>query len=81
MDEPMEQFVIPLDGSYGAGSDAELTIVTKADEGRLKEVTYKIPYLALDMKRIQNMCDMNLITGYKIVKGDGRPSGLKELGL
>ncbi len=72
---------IMLDGSYGAGADAELTIVTKAEDGRNREVSYTIPYLALHLERVQRLCDMNLILGFKIVKGDAKAAGLKELGL
>ena len=72
---------IPLDGSYGAGPDSELTIITKGENGQNKEVTYVIPYLSLNLQRIQAMCDINLIVGYRIAKGEARIPGLKELGL
>lgn len=72
---------IPLDGTYGAGADSELTIVTKNENGQLVERTYVVPYLALDLKRIQGMCDYNLIMGYKVVKNEAKAAGLKELGL
>jgi len=81
MDEQQEgRVIIPLDGSYGAGPDSELVIVTKAEDGRQREVTYNVPYLAVATERIQRLCDMNLILGYRIVKSSQAP-GLKELGL
>jgi len=73
--------LIPLDGSYGAGADTELTIVTRKD-GQLIEKTYIVPFLALDMKKIQGACDINLIVGFKIVKSEeDQNPGLRELGL
>lgn len=73
---------IPLDGTYGAGADAELVIVLKNEDGRHRETSYTVPYWCIDLTRIQRMCDMNLILGYRIVKGDGPTvTGLKELGL
>jgi hypothetical protein len=72
---------IPLDGTYGAGVNSELTIVTRNSQGQSVETTYMVPYLALDMKRIQAICDMNLIVGYKLVKNEAKAAGLKELGL
>lgn len=73
---------IPLNGTYGAGPDSELTIITKTENGQLREATYTVPYYCLDMRKIQQMNDINFIMGYKVVKGDGHVnSGLKELGL
>lgn len=73
---------IPLDGTYGAGPEAELTIITKTEDGRMKETSYTIPYLCLDMTRIQRFSDVNLIAGFKIVKFNGKATaGLRELGL
>lgn len=73
---------IPLDGTYGAGPDSELTIITKSEDGRLREATYTVPYYCLDMRKIQAMNDINFIMGYKVVKSEGQVSpGLKALGL
>lgn len=72
---------IPLDGTFGVGPTAELTIITKTEDGRQREETYTVPYLCLALDRIQHMSDINFILGYKIVKSDLKPSGLKELGL
>lgn len=72
---------IPLDGTFGAGPDAELTIVTKGEDGQNVERTYVVPYLALHMQRIQQMSDINFILGFKVVKSEARTPGLKELGL
>ena len=83
MSEPNEEGLvrIPLDGTYGAGPESELTIITKGEEGQQIQRTYTIPYLALDLKRIQQMCDINFILGYSIVKSEAKAMGLKELGL
>ena len=72
---------IPLDGTYGAGPDAELVIVTKAENGQQREAAYSVPYLCLDMARIQRLCDMNFILGFRVVKSEAKSAGLKELGL
>jgi hypothetical protein len=72
---------IRLDGSYGGGPIAELTLITKTDGGGQKEETFQVPFFMVDMKRLQAFNDVNLILGYKIVKGERTPPGLKELGL
>lgn len=73
---------IPLDGTYGAGPDSEITIITKNPDGQLREATYTIPYYCLNMRAVQQMNDINFIMGYRIVKGEGPVnSGLKALGL
>lgn len=84
MDEQLPEGVvrIKLDGSYGAGPESEITIVTRNPDGNLRETTYVIPYFCLNMAFIQRMNDINFIVGYKIVKGEGpTATGLKELGL
>jgi hypothetical protein len=72
---------IQLDGSYGLGPDAELTIVTSTKDGRQQKKTYTVPYAALNLGIVQKFCDLNLILGYEIVKGEARAAGLKDLGL
>jgi hypothetical protein len=72
---------IPLDGSYGGGPIAELTIITRTEGGGQKEETFQVPYFMIDTKRLQFFNDANLILGYKLVKGEKTPPGLKELGL
>jgi hypothetical protein len=82
--DPLEQqrMIIPLDGSYGTGPLAELTIITRIPEtGQLKRETYSIPYFMIDIPRLMRLNDANLILGFELVKGDKTPSGLKELGL
>lgn len=76
------RMIIPLDGSYGAGPLAEVTIITKVPEStNNKRETYQIPYFLIDIPRLMRMNDANLILGFEVVKGDNTPSGLKELGL
>jgi hypothetical protein len=72
---------IPLDGSYGAGPIAEVTVITKEGDGRQKEETFTIPYLILDRLVLQKLCDINFILGFKVVKGERLNPALKELGL
>ena len=72
---------IPLDGSYGGGPIAELTIITRTEGGGQKEETFQVPYVMIDTKRLQTFNDINLILGYKLVKSTMTPHGLKELGL
>lgn len=72
---------IRLDGSFGPGPMAELTIITKKEGGE-EVVKYAIPYLLIDTKRLQFMSDMNFIVGYGIAKQpDARLAALRELGL
>jgi hypothetical protein len=73
---------IRLDGSYGPGPMAELTITTKTETGGETSVQFTIPYLLIDMKRLQYMSDINLIVGYGVKKQpEARLAGLRELGL
>lgn len=73
---------IPLDGSYGAGPLAEVTIITKVpDSTNNRRETYQVPYFLIDIPRLMRLNDANLILGFEVVKGEKTPSGLKELGL
>lgn len=73
---------IPLDGSYGAGPLAEVTIITKVPEStNNRRETYAIPYFLIDIPRLMRLNDNNFILGFEVVKGEKTPSGLKELGL
>ena len=82
MSEEQPEIVrIPLDGSYGVGPEAELVIITKAEDGRNRETSYTVPYLLVDLARVQRFSDANLILGFKVVKSDTKAPGLKELGL
>ena len=82
MSEPnSDKPAIRLDGSYGGGPVAELTIITRTEGGGQREETFQVPYYLVDTKRLQAFNDVNLILGFKLVKGDKTPPGLKELGL
>jgi hypothetical protein len=72
---------IRLDGSYGLGPDAELTIVTTTPDGKQQKRTYTVPYAAINIGLVQKFCDLNLILGYEVVKSEARAAGLKDLGL
>lgn len=70
---------IPLDGSFGLGALAEVTVITRHGES-MKEETFQIPYAIVDTKILEACNRMNLINGYRIVKVTEGTS-LKELGL
>jgi hypothetical protein len=74
-----EVIKIKLDGSYGAGVVAELTVITK-DGDNDKEETFVFPYHFIDFAAVHGFDRLNLIKGYKITKQE-KPSALKELGL
>jgi len=79
--EQPQQHLIRLDGSFGPGPLAELTITTKT-EGGDQTVAYTVPYVLIDKKALQFMSDLNLIVGYGIKKQpDARLAALRELGL
>ena len=73
---------IKLDGTYGPGVMAEVKVYTRipGDMKSLREETFMIPYMFLDVGKIATMHLMNLYAGFAIVN-DGKPSQLKELGL
>lgn len=73
--------LIRLDGSFGPGPQAELTITTKTEGGE-QTVAYTVPYCLIDKKALQFMSDVNLIVGYGVKKQpDARLTALRELGL
>jgi hypothetical protein len=78
MDEKQGQG-LPLDGSYGCGTLAELTIVTRKGD-REQEETFTIPYVLINFGALLAVNSMNLIAGYKVVK-QGDVNHLRELGL
>ena len=80
-EQPDGKVLIRLDGSFGPGPMAELTITTKTEGGE-QTVAYTVPYVLIDKKAIQSMSDMNLIVGFGIKKQpDARLAALRDLGL
>ena len=80
-EQPDGKVLIRLDGSFGPGPMAELTITTKTEGGE-QTVAYTVPYVLIDKKALQSMSDMNLIVGFGIKKQpDARLAALRELGL
>jgi hypothetical protein len=77
-----DQPQIKLDGTYGPGVMAEVKVYTRmaGDPKQLREETFLVPYMFLDVGKIATMHLMNLYAGFSIVN-DGKPSQLKELGL
>jgi hypothetical protein len=73
---------IKQDGTYGPGVLAEVKVYTRmsGDLTQLREETFLVPYMFLDVGKIATMHLMNLYAGFSIVN-EGKPSQLKELGL
>jgi hypothetical protein len=80
-EENIPQQQIRLDGSYGAGPLAELTIITKTEGGSRRRETFQIPYFLIDIPSLIKLNAINLIIGFELVKGDNTPSALKDLGI
>ena len=80
-EQPDGKVLIRLDGSFGPGPMAELTITTKTEGGE-QTVAYTVPYCLIDKKALQFMSDMNLIVGFGVKKQpDARLAALRDLGL
>jgi hypothetical protein len=73
---------IPLDGTYGGGVMAEVTIFTRVDaeSNQLREETFTFPYAFIDQPRLVGYNAAHLIAGFKIIKTE-KPNALRELGL
>jgi hypothetical protein len=80
--EPSHFLRIPLDGTYGGGPMAEITIYTRvsAESNDVKEETFQFPYDFIDQAKLVGYNAAHLIAGYKILKLE-KPSALRELGL
>lgn len=77
----VKALIVELDGTYGAGSMAELTIITKTKDGNLKKDTYPIPYFLINFGALFKLNDVGLIQGFEIVKIEPVDAKLRELGL
>ena len=73
---------IPLDGTYGGGVMAEVTIYTRvsAESNELREETFQFPYAFIDQARLVGYNAAHLIAGFRILKLE-KPNALRELGL
>lgn len=72
---------IPLDGTFGTGNLTEIKVFTRVkDSSEMREETFTIPYMFLDIGIIATMHKMNLFAGFQLLN-EGKPSQLKELGL
>lgn len=73
---------ISLDGTYGGGAMAEVTIYTResAESNRMKEETYMFPYAFIDQAKLVGFNAAHLIAGFRILKTE-KPNALRELGL
>ena len=74
------QITIPLDGSYGTGPQAEITIYTNTSDGNMKEEVFVFPYALINRTALEQFNTAHLIAGYRILKVS-KPSPLSELGL
>lgn len=73
---------IPLDGTYGGGVVAEITIYTRvsADSNSMREETFTVPYAFIDQAKLVGFNAAHLIAGFRILKLE-KPNALRELGL
>ena len=72
---------IPLDGTWGVGTMAEVKVFTRVkNSDQLREESFMIPYMFLDLGMLAGMHKMNLFAGFSLIT-EGKPNGLKELGL
>jgi hypothetical protein len=68
MDEDQPNTLLKLDGTFGMGDAAFLTIITKDPVEGEREETFKVPFAALDFDKIMNAMKLYLIVGFKIVR-------------
>jgi hypothetical protein len=72
---------IPLDGTFGAGPLTEVKMfVRMKDSDKLREESFLIPYMFLNVSVIATMHKMNLFAGFTLIN-EGKPALLSELGL
>jgi hypothetical protein len=73
---------IKLDGTYGGGVMAKVTIYTRvsADSNDLREEEFEFPYAFVDQTRLVGYNAAHLIAGFSIIKLE-KPNVLRELGL
>jgi hypothetical protein len=78
--ERERQVLIPLDGSYGTGPQAEITIYTNDGDRQMKKEVFVFPYALVNRTALEQFNTAHLIAGYRILKV-AKPSPLSELGL
>ena len=81
-EQPSDTIRILLDGTYGGGVMAEVTIYTRvsADSNQMKEETFQFPYAFIDQGKLVGFNAAHLIAGFRILKLE-KPNALRELGL
>jgi hypothetical protein len=62
------RLIIRLDGTFGTGSPARLTIITLDKVNGTKETTYEFPYMLIKFDVLQQLTDASLILGFRIEK-------------
>ena len=76
-----DKHTIQLDGTYGVGTLTEVKVFTRVpNSDQLREESFLVPYLFLDLSKIATMHMMNLFVGFQLIN-EGKPSQLKEVGL
>ena len=79
MDENKQ--VIPLDGTWGVGTLTEVKVLIRVpNSDQMREESFTIPYMFLDLGMIMGMHKLNLFAGVSFIN-EGKPNQLKELGL
>jgi hypothetical protein len=79
MDENKQ--TIQLDGTFGVGTMTEVKVLIRIPgSDQMREESFMVPYLFLDLSKIATMHMMNLFAGFSLIN-EGKPSQLKELGL
>jgi hypothetical protein len=70
-----------LDGTFGVGTMTEVKVYVRIpNSDQMREETFTVPYLFLDLSRMTTMHMMNLFAGFSLIN-EGKPNQLKELGL
>jgi len=62
------RLIIRLDGTFGTGFPARLTIITLDKVNGTKETTYEFPYMLIKLDVLQQLTDASLILGFRIEK-------------
>ena len=62
------RLIIRLDGTFGTGFPARLTIITLDKVNGTKETTYEFPYMLIKFDVLQQLTDASLILGFRTEK-------------
>jgi hypothetical protein len=62
------RLIIRLDGTFGTGFPARLTIITLDKVNGTKETTYEFPYMLIKFDVLQQLTDASQNLGFRIEK-------------